>query len=121
MIYVPAGTFQMGSVEGDPDTARAELPRHPVTLDAYWIDKYEVTNARIERCVEDGVFEEPTIAVAPAFSGGDQPVVGGSWEDAETYCGGPGHDCRRRRSGSTQRGGQRVTFSLGAMNWTEQR
>jgi formylglycine-generating enzyme required for sulfatase activity len=31
--YVPAGTFLMGSLDGDPD----ELPRHPVYLDAFWI------------------------------------------------------------------------------------
>jgi formylglycine-generating enzyme required for sulfatase activity len=88
IVYVPAGIFQMGSVEGDPDTRRAEVPQHPVTLEAYWIDKHEVTNARYERCVEDGVCEKPSIVeIAPNFKGDDQPAVGVSWEDAETYCG----------------------------------
>ena len=86
-----------------------------MTLDAYWIDKYEVTNARYERCVEDGVFEEPTIAVAPAFSGGDQPVVGVSWEDAETYCGGPGPAYPLRRSRSMQRGDRTAISTRGGM------
>lgn len=31
--YVPAGTFLMGSLDGDPD----ERPRHPVYLDPFWI------------------------------------------------------------------------------------
>jgi formylglycine-generating enzyme required for sulfatase activity len=42
MVYVPGGTFQMGSTEGD----KHEQPVHPVTLDSFWIDKHEVTNAR---------------------------------------------------------------------------
>ena len=42
MVYVPGGTFQMGSTEGDDD----EQPVHEVTLDGFWIDKYEVTNAQ---------------------------------------------------------------------------
>lgn len=31
--YIPAGTFLMGSQNGDPD----EMPEHPVFLPAYWI------------------------------------------------------------------------------------
>jgi formylglycine-generating enzyme required for sulfatase activity len=87
IVYVPAGSFQMGSVEGEPDSRRAELPQHPVTLEAYWIDKYEVTNARYERCVEDGVCEQrDAFETEPAFVGDDQPAVAVSWEDAEAYC-----------------------------------
>ena len=40
MIYIPAGEFTMGSNDGDAD----EQPVHAVYLDAYYIDKYEVTN-----------------------------------------------------------------------------
>ena len=41
MILIPAGTFTMGS-----DTRAAdEKPMHKVYLDAYYIGKYEVTNA----------------------------------------------------------------------------
>ena len=42
LVDVPAGTFQMGDPwnEGDGD----EVPVHAVTLDAYRIGKYEVTN-----------------------------------------------------------------------------
>jgi len=42
MVYVAAGTFQMGSTSGYSN----EQPVHPVTLDAFCIDKYEVTNAK---------------------------------------------------------------------------
>lgn len=43
MILIPAGKFIMGSKEDEfiPE----ETPQHEVYLDAYYIDKYEVTNA----------------------------------------------------------------------------
>ena len=40
MVLIPAGEFLMGSTEGLPDMK----PLHKVYLDAYYIDKYEVTN-----------------------------------------------------------------------------
>ena len=39
MIQIPAGEFIMGSERGDED-----VPPHPVYLDSYAIDQYEVTN-----------------------------------------------------------------------------
>jgi formylglycine-generating enzyme required for sulfatase activity len=62
-VWVPAGTFQMGTsdVEGlDPPSwatqeLRSEQPQHQVTLTAgYWIDEYEVTNAAWDAFVADG-------------------------------------------------------------------
>lgn len=44
MVLVPAGEFKMGSTE--EDFIQEEMPQHTVYLDAYYIDKYEVTNAR---------------------------------------------------------------------------
>jgi formylglycine-generating enzyme required for sulfatase activity len=42
MVLVPAGDFWMGSNEGDMD----EGPMHRVYLEAFWIDRHEVTNAQ---------------------------------------------------------------------------
>src|SRR5262245_38859051 len=44
MILVPAGSFPMGVPPGDRDGGRDEYPRHQVELDAFYLDKYEVTN-----------------------------------------------------------------------------
>ena len=41
MVLIPAGEFQMGSNNGDGD----ERPVHTVYVDAFYMDKYEVTNA----------------------------------------------------------------------------
>ncbi len=45
MALIPAGWFLMGSNRGDPD----ERPVHRVWLDAFYIDKHEVTNAQYAR------------------------------------------------------------------------
>ena len=44
MVFIPAGEFLMGSSKGEG--AYDEHPKHKVYLDAYYIDKYEVTNAQ---------------------------------------------------------------------------
>ena len=39
MVLVPVGEFTMGSKDGGDD----EKPAHQVSLDAYYLDKHEVT------------------------------------------------------------------------------
>ncbi|MEM1452869.1 MAG: formylglycine-generating enzyme family protein [Planctomycetota bacterium] len=50
MVWVPAGTFQMGwdGDEGRPD----ERPAHRVEVDGFWIDRTEVTNRQFRAFVE---------------------------------------------------------------------
>src|SRR5439155_22171043 len=47
MVWLPGGTFFMGSEDGQPD----EKPVHQVALDGFWIDKTEVTNEQFDRFV----------------------------------------------------------------------
>jgi sulfatase modifying factor 1 len=49
MVWVPGGTFTMGSNEHYPE----ESPAHKVTVDGFWCDIYQVTNARFRRFVKD--------------------------------------------------------------------
>jgi serine/threonine-protein kinase len=86
MVYVPAGIFQMGSDETDPNAKGSEKPPHSVTVDAFWIDKYEVSNAQYARCVEAGVCQEAAFADDATYNGTDFPVVGVPWKDAADYC-----------------------------------
>jgi formylglycine-generating enzyme required for sulfatase activity/Tol biopolymer transport system component len=102
MVYVPGGTFPMGSDDEDVEYAlqlcneysgdlqRAwledEQPMHDVTLDAFWIDQTEVTNAQYALCVADGGCEESHYADDADFNGDNYPVVGVSWYDAAAYC-----------------------------------
>jgi formylglycine-generating enzyme required for sulfatase activity len=46
MVWIPGGTFQMGSNDRWADSD--EKPVHTVTLDGFWIGKYEVTQRQYE-------------------------------------------------------------------------
>jgi formylglycine-generating enzyme required for sulfatase activity/tRNA A-37 threonylcarbamoyl transferase component Bud32 len=100
MVYAPAGEFEMGSTDGDSD----EQPVHAVALDAFWIDRTEVTNAQFaaflnergnqseggatwlelkeESCLIEWVGGE----FQPESGYADHPVVEVSWYGAAAYC-----------------------------------
>jgi formylglycine-generating enzyme required for sulfatase activity len=85
MVYVPAGEFIMGSAASDGVAQDDEKPQHKVYLDAFWIDKTEVTNAQYKKCVAAGVCKASRCADDPRFNGDAQPVVCVSWDDATAY------------------------------------
>lgn len=47
MVLIPAGAFEMGRNDGPKD----ERPRHTVYVDAFYIDRYEVTNAQYRQFI----------------------------------------------------------------------
>ena len=86
MVYVPGGTFWMGSDENDPLATAAELPQHAVTLNSYWMDRIEIPNAAYNQCVDAGVCKPSRYTSNPAYNGDSMPAVGISWQDAVDYC-----------------------------------
>jgi formylglycine-generating enzyme required for sulfatase activity len=104
MVYVPGGAFAMGSSDAEIDAAfemceqdrgsgecqhscfERESPQHKVILDAFWIDKYEVTNAQYRQCVEVGQCDASEYANDADFNGDRYPVVGVDWQDVMDYC-----------------------------------
>ncbi len=76
MAFIPGGEFLMGSNDGEPD----EKPVHKVYLDAYYIDKYEVTNKQYREFVEATGHREPVY-----WGEDDHPVVYVRREDAVAY------------------------------------
>jgi sulfatase modifying factor 1 len=46
LVIIPAGTFQMGNSKGASDGYSGELPVHTVTLDSFFMGKYEITNGQ---------------------------------------------------------------------------
>ena len=82
MVYVQAGQFPMGSNDGDPD----EQPVHTVVLDAFWIDRTEVTNEQYITCMAAGVCEAPRCAGYDDAAAASYPVTCVDWSDAAAYC-----------------------------------
>jgi formylglycine-generating enzyme required for sulfatase activity len=84
MRLVSAGEFSMGSGSGDTD----EVPVHPVYLDAYYIDKYEITNSQYKECVLAGACYKPNdVSNYENSQYADHPVLYLDWDMAKTYCG----------------------------------
>ena len=48
MLWIPGGTFRMGSDAHYPE----EAPAHIVSVQGFWMDKFAVTNADFKRFVE---------------------------------------------------------------------
>lgn len=81
MVLIPAGEFQMGSKNGNS----SEKPVHTVYLDAFYMDKYPVTNALYKKFMEANGYKAPEYGINSNFDVPDMPVVGISWEDAGAY------------------------------------
>jgi formylglycine-generating enzyme required for sulfatase activity len=89
MRLVPAGDFIMGSDTGLAD----EQPVQTIYLDAFYIDKYEVTNVLYRECVEAGACPPPnrvnSVTHVAYYSRPDfenYPVVFVDWNMARSFC-----------------------------------
>lgn len=51
MVYIPEATFTMGGRSNQ--AYQDEFPRHKVKVSAFFLDKYEVTNAQFKKFVEE--------------------------------------------------------------------
>lgn len=88
MVFIPETTFSMGTIGeiGEFD----EKPAREVTIRAYFIDLYEVSNALYQKFVEGThrhnqevmvFFDDVSVLFQPTL-----PAVGVSWFDANAYC-----------------------------------
>ena len=83
MMLVKESPFLMGYDAGNDD----EKPAHIVSLDAYYIDKHEVTNADYKACVDALACELPkTTTFYVSVLHRNHPVVYVSWEKAIDFC-----------------------------------
>ena len=80
MLFVPGGTFTMGSDKGGE---LDERPAHDVTLAGFWLDATEVTNDAYAACVAASACKRKAFDDFPRPK---QPVSAVSWDDAQKFC-----------------------------------
>jgi formylglycine-generating enzyme required for sulfatase activity len=88
MAYVPEGVFPMGNDRGRVD----EQPIHPVHVDAFYMDTYEVTNGLYKACVQAEACQSVRKNSATREHYYDDrkyvrfPVLFVNWHMAKAYC-----------------------------------
>jgi formylglycine-generating enzyme required for sulfatase activity len=93
MVWIPAGSFTMGSTLSAAETAKKyggkdeyfadEHPAHTVELDGFWMGRFEVTNAQYRKFRAG---HDSTSFEGLSLNGNDQPVVMVWWYDAGAFC-----------------------------------
>lgn len=107
MVFVPAGTFTMGIefddalaacrervTEDDPDFPCypalfwLQTPAHSQTVDAYWIDQYEVTYGQYDACVQANICEDWPLRGNAILTPEEalMPFESGTFDMATAYC-----------------------------------
>jgi formylglycine-generating enzyme required for sulfatase activity len=79
LVWIPPGSFVMGSPERDPDRSPDEMPPTEVFIGkGFWLGKFEVTQAEYLKLMSNN----------PAKFTGDltRPIESVGWDDAVEYC-----------------------------------
>ena len=101
LVRIPAGPFQLGSLDTDQEAVDAEKPQQADNLTMYLIGKYEVTNAQfavfvketgytttLEKGASDGRgdWQHPQGLTSTLVGKEREPVVLLTWADAQAFC-----------------------------------
>ncbi|MEG4577767.1 formylglycine-generating enzyme family protein [Microcoleus sp. N3A4] len=79
MVYIPGGTFMMGSPATEEDRRDNESPQHQVTVPAFYAGKYPITQAQWQAVMGYNPSHH--------FKGEKRPVESVSWDMAVGFCG----------------------------------
>ena len=79
LLYVPGGTFMMGSADDDLDARADEIPQHEHPVEAFWIGRTGVTVGQWRSVMGSvpGMFND---------QGDNHPVVEVGWGDTQEFC-----------------------------------
>jgi len=77
LVWITAGSFQMGSPDSEQVRSSDEGPVHTVELDGFWMGKHEVTQEQYEVMMGSNPSN---------FKGAQNPVEQVSWIDAADFC-----------------------------------
>lgn len=78
MVYIPGGTFMMGSPETEIGQYSSETPQHPVTIAPFFMGRYPITQAQWKAVMGQ---KNPS-----HFPGDNLPVDFVSWYEAVEFC-----------------------------------
>jgi formylglycine-generating enzyme required for sulfatase activity len=77
MVYIPGGSFKMGSPAGEKRRFSDESPQHDVNVPAFYMGRFEVTQEQYQQVMG----KNPS-----NFKGAKRPVEQVSWSDAIAFC-----------------------------------
>ena len=77
MVYIPGGTFTMGSPESEESRYGNEGPQHEVQVPSFYFGKYPVTQAQYEAIMGNNPSH---------FKGEKRPVECITWQNAVEFC-----------------------------------
>jgi formylglycine-generating enzyme required for sulfatase activity len=86
MMLIPAGTFLMGSPEGEIDRSSWESPQHEVSVPTFFMGKYPVTQAQWRFVAELPKVNRELDLDPSQFKRDKRPVEKVSWNDAVEFC-----------------------------------
>ena len=78
LVYIPAGSFRMGSRDSEQGRSDDEGRVHTVKLDGFWMGKYEVTIEQYKAATDSSHLGD--------YHSWTEPVVLVSWNDATDFC-----------------------------------
>ena len=86
MVFIPAGTFQMGAPSKEEGRSGDEGPQHEVTVPAFWMSKYAVTQEQWRAVTKLPKVERVLESDPSRFKRNTLPVERVCWYDAVEFC-----------------------------------
>ena len=86
MVAIPGGAFLMGSPEDEQGRFEDEGPQHQVTLSAFFMGRYPVTQAQWRAVTSLPQVERKLDPDPSQFKGDKRPVEQVNWFDAMEFC-----------------------------------
>ncbi len=86
MVEIPAGSFVMGAPEEEAESTKDERPQHEVNVPAFWMGKYQVTQAQWKAVAGLPQIERELNPDPSEFKGDNLPVECVSWLDVVEFC-----------------------------------
>jgi formylglycine-generating enzyme required for sulfatase activity len=86
MVMIPSGSFMMGSPETEEGSNDDERPQHQVTIKAFCLGKYQVTQAQWKAVAAFPQVNKELKLDPSRFKGDNRPVEQVSWYDAVEFC-----------------------------------